>query len=303
MTTPTKAAEVITVGQAAIRRAGEWTNREAALLGSAIAPGLKTDDLRVFAAICQHTGMDPFKRQIYAWSDKGRLTIHIGINGWRAIAARTGEYAGQAGPEWCGPDGQWRDVWLETGPPAAARVGVYRRGGSEPTWAVCTWVEFERTMKRKGSKGPTPWDEIGSHMLAVRAESHALQKACPEAYEAALTAMTQANVSVDVVTDEELPPVPEGLLVEPETGEILSEAEPSAPMLSGDVDAEWGKVPKLLKTAGIFPTALLGNGLLRAFTREAFGEWVVAGPGRDAASLVAGALEENMAAEQQEARR
>lgn len=237
MTTPTKAV-VTTAGVHVVRRPGEWDKDLAIIIRDSLARDLTGKELLVYSKICQATGLDPFKRQIYAWKSKGRLVIHIGIGGWRAIAARTGEYAGQTSPEWCGPDGKWRDVWLEDGPPAAARVGVYRDRNGVPTYAVVTWKEFQRTAERTGAKGATPWDESPAHMLEIAAERHALQKACPEAYEAALGVMQEAGARVEVVGEDDIPdPViaapPE--VVDAETGELVSGIEePAVPLAAGE---------------------------------------------------------------------
>lgn len=227
MTTPTKAV-VATAGAHVVTRPGEWTEREAGLIQSALAPGLSVGHMRVFALICRHTGMDPAKRQIYAWIDKGRLCIHIGINGWRQMAVATGEYAGQAGPQWCGPDGQWRDVWLDETPPAAARVGVLRRGFGEPVWHVATWREFSRPNL------PT-WKEKPAHMLAIRAEGHALQRAFPDVYEAAASVISANQVTVSVGD--------EGEIVDMNTGEIVSGTEePAVPLPAGEGEGAPGAV-------------------------------------------------------------
>ncbi len=194
--TETKPA-IVTPGQHLINRAGAMTRGEAELYASAMARGLDLEDMRVFVAICKHTQLDPFRREIYAWKQDGKLTIHLAINGWRAIAARSGEYVGQVGPYWCGEDGVWKDVWLAKEPPAAAKVGVRVRGSDEPTFATVTMKEFGRN---------TPvWKEKPAHMLAVRAEYHALQRACPAAYDTVMQEIKQAgNVSVEVVSAEEI---------------------------------------------------------------------------------------------------
>lgn len=236
MTTPTKAV-VTTAGVHVVRRPGEWDRELAIIIRDSLARDLTGKELLVYSKICQATGLDPFKRQIYAWKSQGRLIIHVGIGGWRAIAARTGEYAGQTPPQWCGPDGQWRDVWLEDGPPSAARVGVYRAGNPNPVYAIATWREFERTQARSAAKGPKPWDEMPAHMLEIAAERHALQKACPEAYEAALGIMQEAGARVEVVGEEDIPdPViaAPAEVVDAETGEIVSGIEESAVPLAAD---------------------------------------------------------------------
>lgn len=206
-----KAVAVTTPGQEVLRRAGEWTNEEAAMVKGALASSeLSQREMELFGAICNKTGLDPFKKQIYALKLKGPngpMTAFIAIGGWRAIADSTGQYEGQAGPQWCGADGVWKDVWLDEGPPAAARVGIWRTGFREPLWHVAKWSEFERTKARTGAKGDTPWDEKPTHMLAIRAEGHALQRAFQRAFDDAFDVAKQAGVRVEVADDGEMPTI------------------------------------------------------------------------------------------------
>lgn len=91
-------------------------------------------DLDVFHHVCQRTALDPFARQIHLVFRKGKWTIQSGIDGLRLVARRAADASGETmsinGGEWCGPDGVWRDVWLEKEPPAAARVTVTRGAGT-----------------------------------------------------------------------------------------------------------------------------------------------------------------------------
>lgn len=213
---PPPGAVVKRAGEAVMAKPAVWTNRETDLVASVIAPGLRGDEgaLLAFAAVCKHTQLDPFARQIYAWKDGGKLTIHIAINGWRAIASRTGEYAGQDGPYWCGPDGEWKDVWISDKPPVAARVGVLRRGFDRPVYSVATWKEFGRP------KVPI-WTEKGAHMLAKCAEYNALQRGFPEAFDAVVSGLALSRPDIAVAASPAQ--VPDTL--DTEAGRFIEAAE------------------------------------------------------------------------------
>lgn len=97
----------------------------------------------VFLMLCQQRGFDPWAKEAYLMLVAGKYVQHIGIGGLRRKAEETGEYVGRVGPQWCGPDGVWRDVWLDRNtPPAAARVGILRRGFDGPVWGIATFDEY-----------------------------------------------------------------------------------------------------------------------------------------------------------------
>jgi len=160
-----------------------FTPDQVSLLKSQICRGASDDELKLFMQVCNRTGLDPFARQIYAVfrkdnkNDCMKMTIQTSIDGFRLIAQRSKEYAGQAGPEWCGQDGVWRDVWLSKDAPAAARVGVLRAGFREPVWAVALWSEFCQMAYGKVTQ---MWQSLPTVMLAKCAESQALRRVFPQ---------------------------------------------------------------------------------------------------------------------------
>lgn len=136
--------------------------------------------VEAFLMQCQRTRLDPAARQIYAAEMGGKWTVLISIDGFRLIADRTGQYRGKKPTLWCGPDGQWTDVWLSSEPPAAAKVAVIRDGFEEPLVAVATYAGYCPRDKKSGELKPSgQWQSNGSNQLAKCAEMLALRQAFP----------------------------------------------------------------------------------------------------------------------------
>jgi len=158
----------------------EWSPAQVDALHSLGYQGVDNASLDIFLGHCQRTGLDPFVRQIYLtgrtdWRTGAiRYVVQTSIDGLRIIAQRSAEYEGQTRAMWCGPDGAWRDVWLEAHPPAAAYVGVWRSGFREPLVATARWEEYAPA----GNAG-FMWRKMPALMLAKVAEALALRKAFP----------------------------------------------------------------------------------------------------------------------------
>lgn len=147
-----------------------WTAEQTQLISSTIAPGCNSNELQLFAYVCQRTGLDPFSKQIYAIKRGDKMTIQAGIDGLRVIAERTQQVDGSE-TFWCGTDGQWNDVWLGNNAPAAAKVVIHRKGASHPFVGVARFNDY--------NSDQSLWRKMPSVMIAKCAEALALRKAFP----------------------------------------------------------------------------------------------------------------------------
>ena len=161
----------------------QFTNEQVNLIKQQIAPDATDDELKLFLYQAQRTGLDPLTRQIYCihrnvktteygkdvW--KKKMSIQTSIDGFRVIAERSGEYAGQDEP-----------IFIkENGVLIFCKITVYKfRGNTRypASVGVAHWSEYAQT--DKDNKPIAMWKKMPHIMLAKVAEALALRKAFPQ---------------------------------------------------------------------------------------------------------------------------
>jgi phage recombination protein Bet len=165
----------------------EWTPVQRAAFAHIGIEDAPDADKQVFHHVCQITGLDPFRKQIYMigrpekqedGSYRKKWTIQTAIDGFRVVAEEHPQFAGTLDPEWCGPDGVWRETWTDPRPPVMARVKVLRHDRAHPITLPLRFNEFAATFKNGDLRAQ--WREKPAHMIAKCAEAAALRKAFPQ---------------------------------------------------------------------------------------------------------------------------
>ena len=176
----------------------EFNKDQIDLIKSQIAPKATDAELKLFLYQAKRTGLDPLTRQIYAihrkskdgqgnWTEK--MTIQTSIDGFRVIAERSGDYAGQDEPQFLrdGEDQQY------------CKITVYRFKGDVRYPAAVGIAFFKEYVQADREGRPSGlWAKMPRTMLAKVAEALALRKAYPQDLSGLYTGEEMSQATEDV---------------------------------------------------------------------------------------------------------
>lgn len=165
---------------------GKLTRPQVELIKRTVARGATDDELRLFIQVCKGAQLNPFLRQVHLvkrWDSKeGREVgaIQVGIDGFRAVAESSGQYAGNDDPIYSEEKEveYTRDkVIKKMTAPTKATVTVYKlmEGQRMAFTATARWDEYY-----PGPKIGFQWHIRPYMMLGKCAEALALRKAFPK---------------------------------------------------------------------------------------------------------------------------
>jgi phage recombination protein Bet len=147
----------------------DFASREViATLKATVAQGLTDPEFALFAEHCKGTGLNPFKREVWAIKAGGRLQIMTGLQGYLSIANSHTQF-----------DGMEVEVDSDENPTKAI-ARVYRKDRRIPAEGVALMKEYRKE---------TPiWRQMPRVMLTKVAKSIALREAFPQELNGTYTA-------------------------------------------------------------------------------------------------------------------
>jgi len=167
---------------------GHMSRQQLELIKRTVAKGATDDELRLFIQVCKGANLNPFLRQVHLvkrWDSRSGMevgAIQVGIDGFRAVAESSGQYAGNDDPIF---DGE-KEIELAATQkvkakkivvPAKATATVYKllEGHRYEFSATARWEEYY-----PGAKIGFQWHIRPYLMLGKCAEALALRKAFPK---------------------------------------------------------------------------------------------------------------------------
>lgn len=153
------------------------------LISASIIPkDTPSEQVSVFARVCQERNLSPFSKQIYLMSRNTRqgvrYTYQTSIDGFRSLAERTDKYAGSDDYLFDNDLTVYQMIAENKKKPTTATAAVHKilpNGSTFPIKATARWEEYY-----PGATLGFMWDKMPFLMLGKCAEALALRKAFPE---------------------------------------------------------------------------------------------------------------------------
>ena len=190
-------------------RRRELSREEVDLLKRTVAKGTSDDEFALFLWVARKHKLDPLTRQLHCvmrwlnkhheeekksadggtfkvWVGGFQMTIQMGIDGYRSLAARDhSDFGGCDEPEF-----EMSDEKSPAGKPLPVKctIRLWKKGLEHPVVGVAYWDEF--APKDLTDSQAFMWKKMPRHMLAKCAEALAIRKGYPELS--------------DIYTDEEM---------------------------------------------------------------------------------------------------
>src|SRR3990167_988917 len=130
---------------------GKLTRSQVDLIKRTVAKGASDDELRLFIQVCKGAQLNPFMKQVHLvprWDSKLAMevrTIQVGIDGFRAVAESSGQYAGNDDPVYEGEkDVEYGEKKKKISVPLKATATVYKlmAGQRFGFTATARWEEY-----------------------------------------------------------------------------------------------------------------------------------------------------------------
>jgi phage recombination protein Bet len=209
----------------------EFNTEQVELIKKTVAKGCDNNELALFLYTCKRTGLDPLIRQIYAVKRAGtsnQMSIQTGIDGYRLIAERTGNYV----------PGREPTFKEEGGKIISATAYVKKRVSGEWHEVAATAYFLEYAQIFNGKLG-NMWEKMGHVMIAKCAEALALRRAFPAEMAGVYTneEMAQADV-VDVTPPAKRPERASGTQPELTPEQLKAKADAAAAKYKAAGEAE-----------------------------------------------------------------
>jgi phage recombination protein Bet len=140
-------------------------------LKATVAVGLSDVEFKLFCEHCKSTGLNPFKKEVWAIKAGGKLQVMTGIQGYHTIANSHQQYDGlEVGL--VGKTGEYYPLTYPQNDYIGAWAKVYRKDRRIAVEGVAMLSEYD--------KGHGNWKTMRRVMITKCAESIALRKAFPQ---------------------------------------------------------------------------------------------------------------------------